>query len=100
MTSLTVWAVIRLLLVCSLFFPLIRNEAERYPVHLEGAQSVSVLLGVWGAACGEVKAKMVGSVLHVWSEEDCDRDPFYLQTGFYWAREVCSMNECIEVRTP
>ena len=95
-----VWVGIRLLLACSLFFPLIFNEAERYPLHIEGAQSRSATLNIWGTACGAIEYKMIGDTLHMWNENDCDQEHFYITAGYWWAKEVCSGDGCLKVSTP
>jgi hypothetical protein len=94
----------RVVLLLALFFPLVHNEETRYPLEMEGAQSVSVLLRVWGTTCGEVGLKIIGghgtqdAKLYLWCE--CEQMFFYLQTGFYWTDYVCSGDQFIEVTTP
>ena len=105
MTSLMAWAGIRLLLVFSLFFPLLHSEAAHRPVEIDGAQSVSTLLQITGTGCN-LGYKMIGqpytipSVLHVWSEGECEDEWFFINTGYWWADWVCTGEDCIEVTAP
>jgi len=96
----------RCLLLLALFFPLIHNEAARYPIHIDEAQSVSTLLVITGYSCGEIEYQMIGepyylgAELHVWNKDDCDPEPFRIVTGYWWADWVCTANDCIEVTIP
>jgi len=95
----------RIILILILFFPLLHNEAAHRPVDIDGAQSVSTLLTITGEGCN-LNYKMIGqpytipSVLHVWSEGDCESEEFYINTGYWWADFVCTPDECIEVTAP
>ena len=88
------------LILLIIFMPLISNEAPRYPLHIYGAASRSAVMCIWGSACGAIEYKMISDTLHVWNENDCEQEYFYTTTGYWWAKEVCSGNRCIEVMIP
>jgi len=100
---MNILAAARLLLVCSLFLPLVSYEATRYPLELESARSVSTLLIITGTTCGEINYYMLGgyydqdTTLYLWNEEDCEKEPFYINAGYWWADKVCSGDECVIV---
>jgi len=111
--SLLIKSILSGLLFSTIFFPLVSNQPERYDLQVDGAQSVSALLIVWGtkSECAEIKALMIGvpyqedATLHLWTEipatcASSAPSPYYLTTGFFWADILCTKTMCMTVPTP
>ena len=99
LTSVSI-KVILFIILGTIFFSFIYNEATRYPLHINGAQSRSAILNIWGTACGKIEYKMIYDTLYMWNEEECDQKSFYITAGYWWAKLVCSGYNCIKVSTP
>ena len=98
----------KLLLALSIFFPLLFGQSPRYKVEIEGARVISATTVVWGRkqSCANIGGEIYGwiyypeSALVLWVDSECEDEieNFYITTGVYWIKKVCSiddLNNCI-----